>query len=135
MSRLVIYGRHPENLYHLSYINYDGKEFSPRVPDSILDDEDNDTPRVCFSSAISRCCMAILHPGMEVDLYVHKPSIPVSFLVRNKALYKPSVQDVPDVKLTWEYWVTQKIMLRCVGKIRVRYYVSTCKFRWLDKYS
>ena len=132
------------NMYHLSRMNHDEVTFFPRVPKSVREDEDNITPRICFSKTISGAWRA--HPaggggdlnGMTryTDMYVHVPADKVNHF----AVKKPDSCEVYDSSITDEIWLMEPAKLKCIGKIRIaphqyredkRYKVS---FRWLRKF-
>lgn len=121
------------NYYHVSETNYDKKTFKPRVPCSIMDQEDNRTKRVCFSTNIRGCLKAIdielfLNFGDD-EYFVHVPNN------YSGKIYKPSVSEVPDVKDTREKWLLNRVNLKCIGKIKV-YKSKRNKFiyKWIEKY-
>lgn len=63
--------------YHLSEINHNNEVFYPRVPYSIMDDEeykDQKSKRICFSTTLSGAYRAIqFRPNESMELYVHIP--------------------------------------------------------------
>ena len=131
-------------LYHLSETNCDGKTFKPRVPESICDDpelENQKVKRVCFSSSLSGAYRAISDVvGYEDILYVHIPEN-IDEIISNNKLIKPSEDDVFDVHETGEYWITQKVKLKCIGvaKFKSDYdwfdnEKENIKFRWIEKF-
>ena len=105
------------HLYHLSDLNHDGKTFRPRLPHSKSDDpeyEDQKTRRVCFASSMSGAYRAINDVGYTEKLYVHIPTN-LDEIIENGKLVKPSENDVYDVYNTGEYWIKQKVKLKCIG--------------------
>lgn len=105
------------SLFFLSDKNMDGKTLTPRVPNNFLIKngyEDNKTPRVCFAPSIDQALMAISRNLKDEELYVHQPKN-----VNKKSIYKPSIKEVPDVKITGEIWYTEPVELECVGKILI----------------
>lgn len=115
-------------LYHLSEENHNGEVFSPRVPNSIMEEEeleDHKSKRVCFSKTLSGAYRAIqFRPCEKLDLYVHVPY--------NKKIkyYRPTVKQVYDVGFTNEVWVRRKVKMKCIGKIRAYYNRDYCLHRW-----
>ena len=102
-------------LYHVSQSNLDGKTIQPSVPNNFMTKngyEDGKTKRVCFSSSIDGCLRALSQkcPGMK--LFVHVPD-------GEYDTYKPSVKEVPDVKITKEVWIKEPVKLKCIGQISV----------------
>ena len=63
--------------YHLLEINHNNEVFYPRVPYSIMDDEeyeDQKSKRICFSTTLSGAYRAIqFRPNESMELYVHIP--------------------------------------------------------------
>lgn len=102
-------------IYFLSNTNMDGKVLSPRIPSNFMTKngyEESKTPRVCFSTSIDGSLMGLSQNLKDKDLYVHIPNSEVS-------VYKPSVKQVPDCKITGEVWVKDKVNIKCIGKIKV----------------
>ena len=105
------------NLIFLSDKNMDGKTLTPRVPNNFLIKngyEDSTTSRICFASSIDKALMAISRNLKGEELYVHIPKN-----INKKAIYKPTVKEVPDVKITGEIWYKEPVDLECVGKILI----------------
>lgn len=129
----------PKRLYHLSLHNHDNEWFKPRVPLSIADcyNEDNKTKRVCFSTSICRAFFAINFDGDYQTLYVHVP-LDIDKITERGKLCIPSSKQVFDVDATHEHWIKCKVMLRCIGKIRIGYKVTLLrekfKFKWIERY-
>lgn len=111
----------PKNMYFLSTINKDGETLSPRVPDNFLtrnNYEDNETPRVCFATSVDKALIALSSNNKGKEFYIHVPE------KKNKKdkgydVYKPSKKEVPDVKVTGEVWIKEKVKLKCIGSIIV----------------
>lgn len=126
------------NLYHLSEDNHDGKTFYPRVPDSIMENEDYETKRICFSPTISGAVRALTR-SYPHEMFVHVPETSINDLIKKFYIYRPSSIEVPDVKATRECWVLHKVKMKCIGKIRIYsfYDFSTeykIRFKWIKKY-
>ena len=88
------------DLVFLSDKNMNGKTLTPRVPDNFLIKngyEDGETPRVCFARSIDGALMGLSQNLTGKEFYVHQPKD-----VNKKAIYKPTVKEVPDVKITGE---------------------------------
>ena len=71
----------------------DGVTLEPRIPQNFLTKhgyEDNTTKRVCFSTSIDGCLIAL------------------------------SQKQVPDVTYTHEVWVTEPVTLKVTGKIVIK---------------
>ena len=136
------------HLYHLSEKNHDGKTFRPRLPYSKSDDteyEDQKTRRVCFSSSMSGAFRAINDCFYKETLYVHVPTN-LDEIIENGKLVKPSENEVYDVYDTGEYWVRQKVKLKCIGLAEFTCSENTnmwdlnkpdrdrVKIKWIEKY-
>ena len=102
-------------IYFLSESNMDGKTLLPRIPSNYMTKngyEESKTPRVCFSTSIDGSLMGLSQNLKGKELYVHIPESEVN-------IYKPSVKQVPDCKITGEVWVKDKVNIKCIGKIKV----------------
>lgn len=102
-------------IYFLSESNMDGKTLLPRIPSNFMTKngyEESKTPRVCFSTSIDGSLMGLSQNLKDKELYVHIPASKVN-------IYKPSVKQVPDCKITGEVWVKDKVNIKCIGKIKV----------------
>ncbi len=103
-------------LYHLSFSNLHGKTLQPRIPENFLTRngyEDNKTKRVCFASSIDNALIAFSMALEGKELFVHIPKS------KPTKIKKPSINEVPDSKITGEIWVMEDVELECVGKIKV----------------
>ena len=74
--------------------------------------------------------------------YVHKP-IDISKAIKNKNVIKPSTDLVYDADYTNEYWVREKIKLKCIGRACFKYikgsifdkrFRTRIEIKWLEKY-
>ena len=104
-----------KNIYFLSQNNMDNKTLSPRVPNNFLVKngfEDSATPRVCFAPSIDKSLIALSRNLKGEKLYVHVP-------MENVDVYKPSIKEVPDSKVTGELWCKEKVKIKCIGMIEV----------------
>lgn len=136
-----------KNIYFLSNTNMDGKVLSPRIPSNFMTKngyEESKTPRVCFSASIDGSLMGLSRNLKNEELYVHIPADKIN-------TYNPSIEDVPDCKLTGEIWVKDKVRIICIGKIKVlkdkglpghkyQYGNSTAElydwdWKWIEKYN
>ncbi|WQJ53490.1 MAG: hypothetical protein [Wendovervirus sonii] len=121
-------------LYHLSKENMNGKILYPRIPKfaATLNDpgyENNQTPRICFSSSISGAYRALKTcEGGPSIMYVHVPDGPI-----NPAnIIKCTEADVYDSIVTGEYWITEPVKMKCIAKIYItyNYQLSGLKKHW-----
>jgi coproporphyrinogen III oxidase-like Fe-S oxidoreductase len=126
-------------LYHLSEINHNNEVFHPRVPYSIMDNEEYEgqkTKRICFSTTLSGAFRAIqFRPNESMELYVHIP------YNDNVKYYCPTESQVYDCKFTNEVWVRRKTKMKCIGEIRAyyknsdfRHWRPKVRVKWLEKY-
>ena len=102
-------------LYHISTAKLDGVVLTPRIPSNYFTKngfEDSKTPRVCFSTSIDGSLTALSQNIEGQEFYIHVP-------VCKQKIYVPNENEVPDVKLTDEVWVSTPTRIRCVGKIKV----------------
>lgn len=139
--------KHPLNLYHISVTNHNGEVFHPRIPDTCVseDEENTDIKRVCFSSTISGAYRAITFTDeCGEECYVHIPENLDSILKRG-GIYKPSEELVWDSYFTSEYWVRRPVKMKCIGKAKFYYRESDAKnycgpwrprvrFKWIERY-
>jgi ribosomal protein S18 acetylase RimI-like enzyme len=105
-----------KNIYFLSTrSDFDGKTLSPRVPDNYFTKngyEDNTTKRICFCPTIDQCLTALSKNCTGMEAYVYQPDD-----ISKYDLYRPTVNEVPDIKITGEVWITEPVKVKCVGKI------------------
>lgn len=102
-------------IYFISDKNMNGKVLSPRIPDNYFTRhgyEDTKTKRVCFTPSIDKSLMALSNNITGKEFYVH-------IAIGEYKVYKPTVKQVPDSKVTGELWVTKPVKVSCIGKIKV----------------
>lgn len=90
------------------------KEVTPRIPKNYMTDngyEDDKTPRISFSTSIDGCLMGLGKNISNQIFYVYQPSGEYKIIT-------PTVEQVPDVKITKERWICEPVQLIRVGKIR-----------------
>jgi hypothetical protein len=131
------------HLYHISEDNHDRKMFKPRIPASTLEEENRTIARICFSTSMSGAFRALGFwdcSGWSYPYYVHVPENINKLVINNKVII-PSEDLVPDQKTTNEYWVRDKIKLKCIGLVRFKYderksYRNRSKIhiKWIEKY-
>ena len=95
--------------------NFDSKTISPRVPKNFLTQngyEEDTIPRLCASSTIDGCLKGLSKNLKGVTLFVHTP-------ITDETPYKPTLNEVPDSKITGEVWFKKSVKLKCIGKILV----------------
>ena len=102
--------------YHLSELP-DLHELQPFISDNFMTKnnyEENKTPRVCFAPSIDQCLMAMSANIKNKEYYVYTP-----YNIDTNKLRKPTINQVPDSKITGEVWSLEPIKVKCVGKIKV----------------
>ena len=120
----------PKKLYHLSETNHNGKIFKPRVPseDSRMDGEDTVHKRICVAGSIVKALTAI-EACLDDEYYVHVPA------KYPTAMWRPTVDQVPDVVSTHEIWIQEPVKMVCIGKLRVTscpYYTRLYRWKWIE---
>lgn len=89
-------------------------EMTPRIPKNYMTEngyEDNKTPRISFSTSIDGCLMGLGKNVSNQVFYVYQP-------VGKYKVITPTIDQVPDVKITKERWICEPVKLVRVGKIR-----------------
>lgn len=102
--------------YHLSFEELENIKLIPRVPDNFLTRngyEDNTTKRVCLSTSIEGCLKAMSQNLKGKRLYVYSAELSVNDVI------VPTIEQVPDCKITGEVWVTKEITLPKYGIVDV----------------
>ena len=103
------------NLFFVSENDsYDGKILQPKIPNNYMTQngfEDNKTKRICFSTSIGGCLIALSQNITNKTFYVYQP-------VGDHKIITPTEQQVPDVKITKERWICEPVKLVCIGKIK-----------------
>lgn len=90
------------------------KEAIPRIPKNYMTDngyEDNKTPRISFSTSIDGCLMGLSKNISNQVFYVYQP-------IGEYRIITPTIEQVPDVKITKERWICEPVQLVRIGKIR-----------------
>ena len=105
-------------LYHLSTNLFHSGDFSPRIPQKRINDENDYTPRVCVSNSIEGCLSSFPEGGNNLDsildlqkgylclmkIDTQALNIPNSNIITPDTLYKN--EDVIDATFTGEHWIT-----------------------------
>lgn len=106
-------------LLNLFFISSEGDlhetEMAPRIPNNYMTEngyEDNKTPRISFSTSIDGCLMGLGKNVSNQVFYVYQPAGKYKVIT-------PTIDQVPDVKITKERWICEPVKLVRVGKIRV----------------
>lgn len=105
-------------LLNLFFISSEGDlhetEMTPRIPNNYMTEngyEDNKTPRISFSTSIDGCLMGLGKNVSNQMFYVYQPAGKYKVIT-------PTIDQVPDVKITKERWICEPVKLVRVGKIR-----------------
>lgn len=130
-----------KKLYHLSFDNWDGKVFKPRIPSNRLPDEDGSLNRVCLSSSMSGAFRACSQNDYNYAImFVHVPEN-IDNIIKRGGLYKPNENLVPDVNFTQEHWLRRPTKMKCIGKAKFYYKdnfytlnLPKVKIKWIEKY-
>lgn len=113
--RVLLESSANKKLYFISDKDINGAILKPRVPKNFLTDngyEDNETKRVCFAPSINQCLMAMSSNLKDKKFYVYVPD-------GDYEIYKPTVKEVPNVKITGEVWIKEPVRIKKIGRIRV----------------
>lgn len=110
-------------LYHLSESNLDGVELEPRPisKDRAMESEDTRSKRICVSTSIDGALQGIGYSDYDCIgkvLYVHEPAN-LDWLFEHDKVYQPNENQVPDAKVTGEFWLKAKSKMKLVGKIAI----------------
>lgn len=119
---------HVNNLYHVSYEDLDGETLIPRIPDNLFTEmgwEDNKRKRVCFAERVGGCLSALSRAVKGRLFNVYSPDDIDLYRV-----YKPSIEQVPDVELTGELWIVKPVKVNLVGKIMVTDYDNVSTYHY-----
>jgi hypothetical protein len=109
-------------LYHLSSFKWDDNTvFYPRVPDNTIDGEDLKTKRVCVSTSVTGCFKSLSYygSGSSATAWLYKP-IQHGRKKISEYIFKPTEDEVPDVKYTKEKWITCPVKMKCLGYATIR---------------
>lgn len=113
------------NLFHVSK-NPNIKTLVPKVPNNWLTQnglEEARTPRISFATSVDRCLRGV-YATPKTTYYVY---VPVS--IDKNYLRRPSVKDVPDRRLTNEYWYLKPVNVRLYGIVKSGKFISKDIYR------
>ncbi|MDD3172157.1 MAG: hypothetical protein PHF63_00560 [Herbinix sp.] len=100
-------------LFHVS-CNPNLTSLIPLIPaNAVAGFEDYWTPRICFSTSIGKCLMAM--EPYEPILYVFTPLLNEKY--HGARFIKPSPYMVTDADFTDEHWCLNEIDVECIGSI------------------
>lgn len=106
---------YPKKLYFIS--DKDIKELTPRVPNNFFTKngyEDSTTKRICFSTDIDKCLMALSQNVLGKEFNVYSPDD-----ISKYKIFKPTLDQVPDSGITEELWIKENVKLTLIGRIKV----------------
>ena len=108
--------KYNKELYFITERIIDDNILVPKIPNNYFTQngyEDNKIKRVCFGKSVDECLMALSKNCKGLYFYV--------YTVKNTSEYevfKPSIIDVPDSKITGELWILTNVKVSYVGKIK-----------------
>ena len=103
--------------FHVSKYKIEDHYLMPRVPSSTGSTENNNIKRVCFGPSIRHCLLSTSQAhgyGIGDVLYVYSTDYS-----KNCKPYYPTIDEVPDVKLTKEVWITKPVMIKFYALIQI----------------
>lgn len=133
-------------IYIIMNKNMENKNVNPKTPNNYFTQngfENSKTKRVSFYTSISGAIMSLVKREEGMRLYVHTP------MGSYNQYYKPTIEDVPDCKITGEVWIDRPIKLKCIGLIELKKEtgkihkfkygqkigeVKEWEFNWVEKY-
>ena len=102
------------NLYHLS-TNPGIQYLEPQIPSNYMTKhgfENDKIARACVAPSIEDCIVAINYKKKGDIFFVYSP-------VGKPKIYQPTSDEVPDVDITHEVWILNRVKVKMVGKIRI----------------
>ena len=105
-------------LYHLSVDRFRDKVFSPRIPKNRVQFENGSIPRICVSTSVRGCLKGLGIDGMTVQAFLYTP-VEYNGNKIEDYIYKPTVDEVPDVVETREKWITCPVKMKYLGVVEV----------------
>jgi hypothetical protein len=166
--------------YHISHTP-GIKTLIPCIPDvaTFLHPENNTIPRICMGISIRHCLLAFRVVEIEIESFINdmqsqgkdpykeyiknftyydvdKQPLYVYLIKPDQPVYAPTKDLVPEVEVSHEHWLIDKIYVDCIGKIqkdrilpsrldpKMQYYNKLSNitlqmfwwtFKWLAKYS
>lgn len=122
-------------LYFISEKYLNNNIILPRIPNNFFTKngyENNKIKRVCFCKSIDKCLMVLSKncKGLVFNVYTVSD-------ISKYDIFKPSIDEVPDSKITEELWVLTKVEVEYVGKIKCidSFQDDGYEFRYGDKTS
>lgn len=102
-------------MYHISAY-YLGKKIvlMPKVPSTVMADEDNETARVCFAPSIEQCLLGIRGTKSIDKTYTGQYGY---FLYSTEETLEPAGTRVPDFYRTNEHWSLKPVKVKFVGVV------------------
>lgn len=106
-------------LYHVSRDSHDGEVFKPRVPDNRIEYEDDKVKRVCVSTSVIGALRGIACDDASGDYILHTP-VNAGRKKISDYIYKPTVNELPDVIETREKWILCPVKMVECGCVKIR---------------
>ncbi|MCM1222149.1 MAG: hypothetical protein NC548_47530 [Lachnospiraceae bacterium] len=121
-------------------------ELYPRVPDRVSMNEDTTTERICACHTIMGCLRALIYPshmddfkkmkrineGYDEPIYLYSSVVPV------EDVYRPTVEELPDVYNTGEMWIAKPCIFTLETKLLIRKHMDIdyqfCYSRYFVRY-
>lgn len=119
---------HPEYLYHITQADITDSEliWRPRSNGSNRCESEPQTPRICFSTSVTGCFLALgncLSPNKDIQILR---------TYRRVHYYKPTTEQVLDVNLTNEAWRLSPTKLTKIGALKTTDFKDSEFFNYLD---
>lgn len=105
-------------LYHLSFDRLGDEVFYPRVPNERAQFEDGTIPRICVSTSIRGCLKGLGIDGTHHHVFLYTPVEYKGKKIKDH-IFKPTVDEVPDVVETREKWITCPVKMKYLGIVDV----------------
>ena len=115
-------------LYHVSK-DLNLNKLTPRIPENIMNNENDIEERICVSMSINGCLTALGKYHNEDVLGVYEIEFTKEeFLEKVK---QPSYKEVLDSPLTGELWILEEVLVKLLMKIKIKEIIYN-KFSGLD---
>ncbi len=105
-------------LYHLSVDRLGDEVFYPRVPNDRLEFEDDTIPRICVSTSVRGCIKGLGMDETHHHVFLYTPVEYKGKKIKDH-IFKPTVDEVPDVVKTREKWITCPVKMKYLGVVDV----------------
>ncbi len=124
---------HIISLESFKFISENDFHLIPKIPGNPARREDTRIERISVGISIENCLMAregiYTKPKFRENyLILRSNNYLCEILIEDEKLYKPSIKDVPDIKLSKEFWILNKVRIRSYRKIYIDYFDN--KITW-----